>query len=93
VCGGSLVTHHSRKEPMSRAELEARAIQRAKDEHVHIRRTARPGVSYTLVSRDGVEACSCKSYAYRGGCKHVEALRISPHLPRLRPRACRVQHR
>ncbi len=72
---------------MSVAELEARAIARARDEHVHIFSVpGRPGVyttksksgtgeRYTLVARDGIEACSCKGYEYRQSCKHVEALR------------------
>jgi hypothetical protein len=33
------------------------------------------GERYTLVARDGIEACSCKGFAYRQSCKHVEALR------------------
>src|SRR4051794_34667496 len=76
----------SSRSPMCQAELEARAIARAREERVRIRATARPGVyttvsksapskRYTLVSSDGVEACSCKGYEYRRSCKHVEALR------------------
>jgi len=71
---------------MTTAELTARAIQRAHDEHVQIRKTARPGVyqtssksqpgvKYTLVAGDGITACSCAGYGYRQSCKHVEALR------------------
>lgn len=73
--------------PMTFAELQARAIQRAHDERVHIFRVpGRPGVfrtcsksnphrRYTLVARAGVEACSCHGFEYRKNCKHVEALR------------------
>lgn len=72
---------------MSPAQLEARAIQRARDEHVHIFAVpGRPGVyttksksdpaeRYTLVAKHGVLACACKGFAYRASCKHVEALR------------------
>ena len=71
---------------MTAAELQARAIQRAADQHVHIFKTARPGVyttkskadptaRYTLVTRDGIVACSCKGFEYRQCCKHSEALR------------------
>jgi hypothetical protein len=72
---------------MTFAELQARAIQRAHDERVHIFRVpGRPGVyrtrsksnpyrRHTLVARDGVEACSCRGFEYRKNCKHVEALR------------------
>jgi hypothetical protein len=69
------------------AELQARAIDRAHREHVHIFRIpGRPGVfrarsknrpneRYSLVMQDGVEACSCRSFNYRRVCEHVEALR------------------
>ncbi len=68
------------------AALEARAAQRAHDEHVYIRATDRPGVystcsksepgrKYTLVAKNGVEACSCRGFEYRRSCKHREALR------------------
>ncbi len=72
---------------MTTAELQARAIARAHDEHVYIRRvTNRPGVytarsrsnphrRYTLVDRDGVQACSCPGFTNRASCKHVEGLR------------------
>jgi hypothetical protein len=72
---------------MTRAEIEARAAQRAYDQHVHIfsvpgrpgvyttKSKSQPGERYTLVARDGIEACSCKGYEYRQSCKHVEALR------------------
>ncbi len=72
---------------MSEAELQARAIDRAHRERVHIFRVpGRPGVfrtrsksdpekRHSLVVRDGAEACSCRAFAYRKVCKHVEALR------------------
>lgn len=71
---------------MDITEMTARAIQRAHDEHVYIRRTARPNVystvsksnpseHYTLVVGDGILACSCKGFEFRKCCKHVEALR------------------
>ncbi len=72
---------------MSRVELEARAISRAHDQHVYIRKVAgRPGVyqarskseqsaKYTLVANAWGTACSCKGFRYRQSCKHVEALR------------------
>jgi hypothetical protein len=71
---------------MTTAELQARAIQRAHDEHVYIRRTPRPGVyhtrsksepvfRHTLVVEGSDVACSCRGYEYRQSCKHVEALR------------------
>src|SRR5690348_9723995 len=72
---------------MTSAELQARAIARAHDEHVYIRRvTNRPGVytarsrsnprrRYMLVDRDGTQACSCPGYTNRASCKHVEGLR------------------
>jgi len=72
---------------MTTAELTARAIARAHDEHIYIRKvTNRPGVytarsrtnprrRYTLVDRDGVQACSCIGFANRASCKHVEGLR------------------
>ena len=72
---------------MTRNELEARANQRAHDEHVHIfavpgrpgvyttRSKSEPDKRYTLVARDGVTACSCRGFEYRNSCKHVEALR------------------
>jgi hypothetical protein len=71
---------------MTTAELEARAHQRAKDQHVRIFKTDRPGVyttksksnpneRYTLVSIDGTTACSCKGFGYRKSCKHVEQLK------------------
>jgi hypothetical protein len=72
---------------MTTAELQARAIARAHDEHIYIRRVPnRPGVytarsrtnprrRYMLVDRDGVQACTCIGFANRGSCKHVEGLR------------------
>ncbi len=72
---------------MTTAELQARAIARAHDEHIYIRRVPnRPGVytarsrsnphrRYSLVDHDGTQACSCPGFANRASCKHVEGLR------------------
>ncbi len=72
---------------MTAAELEARAHARAHSEHVHIfivpgrpgvyttRSKSDPSERYSMVSRDGMEACSCKGFEYRASCKHIEALR------------------
>ncbi len=72
---------------MTAAEQQARAIDRAHREHVHIFRVpgrpgvfrtaskSEPGERYSLVVQDGEEACSCRAFAYRKLCKHVEALR------------------
>lgn len=71
---------------MTNATIEARAIQRAKDQHVHIFAVAgRQGVyttksksdpteRYTLVAKGSEVGCSCKGFAYRGSCKHAAAL-------------------
>jgi hypothetical protein len=86
---------------MNPAQLEARANQRARDEHVHIFAIpGRPGVyttksksdpaaRYTLVSRGGIDGCSCTGYAYRQSCKHLEALRnrLAREATRRAPRA------
>lgn len=74
------------RQPMTQVEMVARAIARAREEHVYIRATARPGVystvsksdpaqHYTLVAMDGVLGCSCKGFEYRKCCKHSEALK------------------
>ena len=72
---------------MMQIELEARAHQRAYDEHVHIfsvpgregvyttKSKSEPYVRYSLVARDGEVACSCAGFAYRQSCKHLEALK------------------
>jgi hypothetical protein len=72
---------------MTAAELQARAIARAHNEHVYIRSVPnRPGVytarsrtdphrRYVLVDRDGEQGCSCAGFAHRRCCKHVEGLR------------------
>jgi hypothetical protein len=72
---------------MTRQELEARANDRSHAEHVHIfavpgrpgcyqtSSKSEPGLKYALVAKNGSEACSCKGFAYRASCKHVEALR------------------
>lgn len=72
---------------MMQQELEARANQKAHDQHVHIMRVpgrpgvyqtsskSEPGVKYTLVAKAGIVACSCKGFEYRSCCKHEQALR------------------
>lgn len=72
---------------MTVAELEARAISRAREEHIHIfavpgrqgvyqtSSKSEPGRKYTLVAKGGIEACSCRGFEFRQSCKHVEALR------------------
>lgn len=72
--------------PMSQAQKEARATQRAKDEHVHVFAVAgRPGVFTTKSKSDPTERhtlvvdgtqvhCSCKGYEYHRVCKHQQAL-------------------
>lgn len=71
---------------MSAAELRARAHERAFDEHIYIRAAPnRPGYyttrsrtdprrRYTIVAIGNDVACSCRGFAYRRHCKHVEAL-------------------
>lgn len=71
---------------MSAIELQARALQRAYDERVHIFAVpGRPGVyitrsksqprrRHTLIAADDV-ACSCRGFEYRKSCKHAEALK------------------
>jgi hypothetical protein len=68
-------------------EAQARALQRAYDQHVHIfsvpgragiyitRSKSEPGIRYSLIARDGEVACSCPGFAYRQQCKHAEGLR------------------
>lgn len=72
---------------MTTAELEARALARAKARRIHIMAVpgrpgvyqasseSEPGTKRTLVAKDGIEACSCPGYTYRKNCCHVEALR------------------
>jgi hypothetical protein len=72
---------------MDQTTLEARAQARAREEHVHIfavpgrpgcyitKSKSDPAERYNLVAKDGIEACSCRGFAYRRSCKHVEALR------------------
>jgi hypothetical protein len=72
---------------MTTAELQARALTRAYEQHVHIFSVpGRPGVyvtrsksepreRYNLVVDGDIVACSCKGYQYRECCKHSEALR------------------
>jgi hypothetical protein len=72
---------------MTEAEQRARAIQRARDEHVHIFKVHnRPNVYTTLsksrqraryvlfVEEDGTVACSCRGFYNRKVCKHSEGL-------------------
>lgn len=72
---------------MTTAELHARAIQRAHDEHVHIFKVPnRPGVYTTLsksrpraryvlvVEDDGTVGCSCRGFLNHKACKHAEGL-------------------
>ena len=78
----------SGRAPMERATLEARAMQRARCEHVHIfaiahhpgcyvtKSKSNPSERYALVAGlDGIVGCSCKGFEYRQSCKHVEALK------------------
>jgi hypothetical protein len=72
---------------MTTAELQARALARASDQHVHIFSVpGRPGVyvtrsksdpraRYNLVVDGDEVACSCSGYHHRASCKHSEALR------------------
>jgi hypothetical protein len=72
---------------MTTAQLQARALTRAYEQHVHIFSVpGRPGVyvtrsksepreRYNLVVDGDIVACSCKGYEYRACCKHSEALR------------------
>jgi hypothetical protein len=71
---------------MSRETLQARAMQRASDERVHI--FAVPGRPncyivkshaeryYLVAGPDGTVGCSCKGFEYRQSCKHAEALKM-----------------
>jgi hypothetical protein len=71
---------------MTTAELEARAAQRAREQHVHIfaipgrpgyyqtSSKSESGVKYVMVVRDSEIACACKGFAWRHSCKHVSAL-------------------
>lgn len=86
-------------------QLQARAIQRARDLNTHIMRVrGRSGVysctssedkhkKYILVARNGMEVCSCDGFAYRQSCRHVEALRnrLGRELPH-RARGVSVLH-
>jgi len=75
------------------AELERRAIERAKAERVRLvklageqrylarSRTVEPGAYFELtVSPWGQVRCGCPGFTYRGICKHAAALkaRLSP---------------
>ncbi len=74
--------------PLSREALEARALERARDEHIHIFQVpGRPGFYRTrsrsnprerhslVVGPDGIIGCSCDGFYYRESCKHVEQLK------------------
>ena len=72
---------------MTPALLQARAHQRAYEEHIYIRAVPRrpgyfttrsrsePHRRYTLVAIGADLACSCAGFYHRRNCKHVEALR------------------
>ena len=72
---------------MSTATMEARANQRAHDEHVHTfavpgrpncyttKSKSDPSERYSLVAGpDGIVGCSCRGFEYRQVCKHSQAL-------------------
>ena len=72
---------------MTESEKRARAIQRAREEHVHILKVHnRPNVYTTLsksreraryilfVEQDGSVACSCRGFYNHKVCKHSEQL-------------------
>jgi hypothetical protein len=72
---------------MCREALQARAMQRAVEERVHIfavpgrpncyvvKSRSDPAERYHLVAGPGgVVGCSCKGFEYRQSCKHAEAL-------------------
>lgn len=72
---------------MTESEKRARAIQRAREEHVHILKVHnRPNVYTTLsksreraryilfVEPDGSVACSCRGFYNHKVCKHSEQL-------------------
>jgi hypothetical protein len=73
---------------LTREALEARALQRARDEHIHIfqvpgrpgfyrtRSRSNPHERHSLVAGpDGIVGCSCSGFYYRESCKHVEQLK------------------
>jgi hypothetical protein len=74
---------------MSSETLQARAMQRASDERVHIfavpgrpncylvKSHSNPADRYYLVAGPGgAVGCSCKGFEYRQSCKHAEALKM-----------------
>lgn len=90
---------------MTESEKRARAIQRARDEHVHILKVHnRPNVYTTLsksreraryilfVEPDGSVACSCRGFYNHKVCKHSEQLhtRLAREAAEARRRAVRA---
>jgi hypothetical protein len=76
------------RRPMSRETLQARAMQRASEERVHVfavqgrpncyivKSHSNPAQRYYLVAGPGgAVGCSCKGFEYRQSCKHAEALK------------------
>ena len=91
---------------MTEAEQRARAIQRAREEHVHILKVHnRPNVYTTLsksreraryilfVENDGAVACSCRGFYNHKVCKHSEQLhtRLAREAAEARRRAARTR--
>jgi hypothetical protein len=72
---------------MAQETMQARAQQRAREQHVHILAVlgrpdcyvtvskSYPRERYSLVAGpDGIVGCSCKGFEYRQICKHSQAL-------------------
>lgn len=71
---------------MTAGELQARAAQRASDEHIHIFKVAGVADLYTTKSKSdgsqryflsitgGYIGCACRGFEYRKSCKHALAL-------------------
>lgn len=93
---------HTPRPPMSRETLEARAMQRAHDQHVYIRAIpGQPGYYRTrsksnpreryflVVGPDGILGCSCEGFTRRQSCKHASALqgRLAREAIRSKPEA------
>jgi hypothetical protein len=73
---------------MNQTTLQARAQQRASEQHIHIfavsgrpgcyvtKSKSDPAERYHLVAGpDGIVGCSCRGFEYRQSCKHAEALK------------------